>query len=307
MVLYWYYKLKGIYVSIMIGIDGGGTGCRAVIADANGKLLSSGVSGAANIMTNFDGARHSIILACQQAINSAGLEQEEINSARAYLGLAGANIGDYATRMIDALPFAQCHIDTDAMISLQGAIGDDDGVVAIIGTGSVFIYRANGKVHTVGGWGFMVGDLGSGSRLGRTLLQETLLSFDGIQNGSGLTDYILAQFENNPQTIVEYAHTAKPGEFGKFAPAIFDFSAKNDTIAKGIVSNAVRDIEETLDVILTGEKQKICLLGGLGGIYADLLDDRFKNRISEPMGNAADGALALCREKYALSEGMLNG
>jgi len=153
----------------------------------------------------------------------------------------------------------------------------------------------------------MVGDLGSGSRLGRTLLQETLLSFDGIQNGSGLTDYILAQFENNPQTIVEYAHTAKPGEFGKFAPAIFDFSAKNDTIAKGIVSNAVRDIEETLDVILTGEKQKICLLGGLGGIYADLLDDRLKNRISEPMGNAADGALALCREKYALSEGMLNG
>ena len=294
-------------MGILIGIDGGGTGCRAIIADANGNLLGSGASGAANIMTNFDGARQNIILACQQAIKSAGLEQEEISSARAYLGLAGANIGDYATRMIEALPFQQCHIDTDAMISLQGAIGDDDGVVAIIGTGSVFIYRVNDKAHTVGGWGFMVGDLGSGSRLGRSLLQETLLSFDGIQNGSGLTDYVLAQFEHDPQTIVEYAHTAKPGEFGKFAPAIFEFSVKNDTIAKSIVNNAVRDIEETLDVILTGGKQKFCLLGGLGGIYAGLLDDRFKNRISQPKGNAADGALALCRKKYALPKGALNG
>ncbi len=294
-------------MGLLIGIDGGGTGCRAVIADANGNLLGSGKSGAANIMTNFDGARHNIIQACQQAINNAGLEQEEINSAKAFLGLAGANIGDYATRMIDALPFAQCHIDTDAMISLQGAIGDDDGVVAIIGTGSVFIYRAHSKIHTVGGWGFMVGDLGSGSRLGRTLLQETLLSFDGIQNGSGLTDYILAQFENDPQTIVEYAHTAKPGEFGKFAPAIFQYAGKNDSIAMSIVSKAVGDIEETLDVILTRDEQKFCLLGGLGAIYADLLDDRFKNRISQPKGNAADGALALCWKKYAPSKGALNG
>ncbi len=294
-------------MGLLIGIDGGGTGCRAVIADANDDLLGAGTSGAANIMTNFDAARQNIILACQQAIKSAGLEPEKINSAKAYLGLAGANIGDYAARMIGALPFDECHIDTDAMISLQGAIGDDDGVVAIIGTGSVFIYRVNGKVHTVGGWGFMVGDLGSGSRLGRSLLQETLLSFDSIHNGSGLTDHILAQFEHDPQTIVEYAHTAKPGEFGKFAPTIFEFAAKNDTIAKSIVSNAVRDIEETLDVILTEEKQKFCLLGGLGSVYANLLDGRFKNRINQPKGNAADGALALCQEKYAPSKGALNG
>ena len=294
-------------MSLLIGIDGGGTGCRAIIADANGNLLGSGESGAANIMTNFDGARQNIIQACEQAISSAGLEQEEIKSAKAYMGLAGANIGDYAARMVDAVPFDECHIDTDAMISLQGAIGNDDGVVAIIGTGSVFIYRVNGKVQTVGGWGFMVGDLGSGSRLGRSLLQETLLSFDGIQNGSDLTDFILAQFEHDPQTIVEYAHMAKPGEFGKFAPTIFEFSAKNDTIAKSIVSNAVRDIEETLDVILTGDEQKFCLLGGLGAIYADLLDGRFKNRINQPKGNAADGALALCWKKYAPSKEALNG
>lgn len=294
-------------MGILIGIDGGGTGCRAIIADADGNLLGAGMSGAANIMTNFDGAQQNITLACQQAINSAGLEQEEIHSAKAYLGLAGANIGDYAARMIEALPFDECHIDTDAMTSLQGAIGDDDGVVAIIGTGSVFIYRVDGKVHTVGGWGFMVGDLGSGSRLGRSLLQETLLSFDGIHNGSGLTDHILTQFEHDPQTIVEYAHTAKPGEFGKFAPTIFEFSAKNDVIATGIVGNAVRDIEETLDAILTAEKQKFCLLGGLGGVYADLLDARFKNKLSQPKGNAAEGALDLCRKKYSPSIGAFNG
>ncbi len=233
------------------------------------------------------------------AFAAANLSPDEVKSASAYLGLAGANIGDYAARMIKALPFAHCQIDTDARISLQGAIGDDDGVVAIIGTGSVFIYRTHGEIHTVGGWGFMVGDLGSGSRLGRTLLQETLLSFDGIQGGSDLSDHILAQFKNNPQTIVEYAHTEKPGEFGKFAPLIFEYAQKNDPIATGIVDNAIRDIEETLDIILTDRSRKFCLLGGLGAIYAELLDKRFTTRLSQPIGDAASGALALCLKRFA--------
>ncbi len=294
-------------MSIFIGIDGGGTGCRAIIASASGTPLGSGIAGAANIMTNFGGARDNILEACQMALTAANLGPEKINSSSAYLGLAGANIGDYGARMIKALPFAHCKIDTDARISLQGAIGDDDGVVAIIGTGAVFIYRTHGEIHTVGGWGFMVGDLGSGSRLGRTLLQETLLSFDGIQNGSDLSDHILGQFKNNPQTIVEYAHTEKPGEFGKFAPLIFEYAQKNDPIATSIVNNAIRDIEETLDVILTDRAQKFCLLGGLGAVYAELLDKRFKKRLSQPMGDASKGALALCLKEFSQVNRAPNG
>ncbi len=290
-------------MSILIGIDGGGTGCRAIVADGCGIHLGYGSSGPANIMTNFTDARGNIIDACHKALLNAGLPGVEIDDARAFLGLAGANIGNHAEQMVSALPFSRCRIVTDAAISLQGAIGDEDGVVAIIGTGSVFIYRTDNIVRTVGGWGFMVGDLGSGSRLGRSLLQETLLCFDGIQEGSALTRHVLGRFENNPQTIVEYAHTAKPGEFGEFAPLVFKFASKNDQVAKCIIDKAVSDIEGTLEAILTRDDQKFCMLGGLGSKYVELLDNKYIGRLCQANGDAASGAVALAVRNFGHVEG----
>jgi glucosamine kinase len=286
-------------MSILIGIDGGGTGCRAIVCDSHGTHLGHGKSGPANIMTNFDGARASIIEAAQKAISDAGIAGDEISSANVFLGLAGANVGNYRERMGKALPFARCIIDSDAMISMEGAIGRNDGAVAIIGTGSVFIYRIDGIVRNAGGWGFMVGDLGSGARLGRSLLQETLLAYDGVRDGSELTKYVLAHFKNNPQAIVEYAHSAKPGEFGKFAPVIFDFADNNDPVANKIITDAVNNIEETLKVILTSKEQLFCMLGGLAMRYVGLLDNRYAERVREPLGDAASGAVSLAVRNFS--------
>jgi glucosamine kinase len=286
-------------MSIFIGVDGGGTGCRAIVCDCRGNHLGYGKSGPANIMTGFSEAITNIVEACNQALLDAGSSPDEISSASVYLGLAGANIGDYAKRMQDALPFRQCQIETDAIMALHGAIGDEDGVVAVIGTGSVFVYRRNGIIRTAGGWGFMVGDLGSGSRLGRSLLQETLLSFDGILEGSALTEHVLSRFEHDPQTIVEYAQTAIPGEFGKFAPLVFEYAEKGDLIAVDILEDAVADVEDTLDAILGDHNQQLCMIGGLGEKYKKLIDSRFAGIIREPLGDGVSGAAALAVQHFS--------
>lgn len=287
----------------VIGIDGGGTGCRAVLADMSGKPLGTGRAGAANIMTGFDAARKSIVAATEAAICDAALDPQLIVETSAFLGLAGANIGDYSNRISDMLPFRQCRIATDAEISMQGAIGDGDGVVAIIGTGSVFVCRLNNIVRTAGGWGFTVGDLGSGARLGRALLQETLLVYDRIHEGSELTRKVLAKFEHSPQTLVEYAHTALPGEFGTFAPLIFEQAEKQDPIARRLVDRAVSDLEETLDALISDNDLPICMLGGLGEVYRDLLSARFRGRVRPPLGDAASGALALALKHFGSKAG----
>jgi glucosamine kinase len=286
-------------MSVFIGVDGGGTGCRAIVGDSEGNHLGNGKSGPANIMTGYSAAISNIIEACSKAVIDAGLSVDQLSMANVYLGLAGANIGDYARNMKEALPFRRCSIETDAMMALQGAIGDADGVVAVIGTGSVFVYRQNGVTHTAGGWGFTVGDLGSGSRLGRSLLQETLLSFDGIIEGSELTRHVLSEFENDPQTIVEYAHTAKPGEFGKFAPLIFKYAKIGDPIAETILQNAVDDVEATLDAILEVGNQQLCMLGGLGKKYSKLISDRFTSIMCDPIGDSASGALSLAVRNFS--------
>ena len=282
----------------LIGIDGGGTGCRAVVCDSAGRRLGYGKAGPANLMTNFDGARKSIVEACGLALAEAGLPSRALADSKVFLGLAGAKNGNTASRMRAKLPFRRCLIETDAVIALEGALGPEDGVVAIIGTGSIFIYRVAGVIRVAGGWGFLVGDLGSGARLGRALLQETLLTYDHIHPGSELTARVLSRFANNPQTIVEYAQMARPGEFGELAPLVFEFAAKGDPVGQRIIRKAVADIEDTLNVILAPNRLGLCMLGGLGQKFAPLLNSRIRSRLRRPRGDALDGAIALARKHF---------
>ena len=109
--------------------------------------------------------------------------------------------------------------------------------------------RRGGVARTVGGWGFLVGDQGSGARIGRDLLEETLLGYDNIRPASPLTRAVLAVFRDNPRDVVEFTTSAKPGDFGGFAPMVFEYAAKGDEVAEFIVTRAVADIEASLGVL----------------------------------------------------------
>lgn len=292
-------------MNYLVGIDGGGTGCRAAIADSRGQILGRGKSGSANIMTDPQGALANMLSAARSACDEAGLLHDVLAGSGAVLGLAGANIGDYGARIQAALPFRASQIETDATIALHGALGNEDGVVAIIGTGSVFVARQGERIRTVGGWGFMVGDLGSGARVGRALLQETLLAHDGVHRGSPLTAEVLRHFENDPQTLVEYAHTARPGEFGTFAPMVFDYADRSDPIGQSLVQGATRSVEEALDAIMPSNCERLCLLGGLAGRYRDRLGARYLDLLREPLGDGLDGAVAMARQSFGRKEAVL--
>ena len=149
-------------MDLVLGIDGGGTGCRAALAAASGRVLGRGSGGPANIHTDLEGARRNILQAVERAFADAGRGPELIASTDAVLGLAGANVGDYGKRLTAMLPFRRSVVESDAEVSLEGALGNCDGAIAALGTGSVFLSRIAGRRRRIGGWGFMVGDLGSG-------------------------------------------------------------------------------------------------------------------------------------------------
>jgi glucosamine kinase len=297
----------GSRVEHLIAIDGGGTSCRALVADGRGLVLGHGTAGSANIMTDMEGARKNAIAAAEAACREAGLAEDALSSFDAVLGFAGANIGSYGERIGAILPFRRSVVETDALIALHGALGEHDGAVAIIGTGSVFMARSKGTIRSVGGWGFMVGDLGSGARVGRALLQEALLAHDGVHEGSELTAQVLRRFEDDPRTLVEYAHTAKPGEFGTFAPLVFEYGEHGDPIGKALIEGAVRSVEEALAAIMPPGCDRLCLLGGLAKRYETRLGPRYRKLVKEPLGNALQGALSLAMQHFHASETRRHG
>ncbi|CAN7326004.1 N-acetylglucosamine kinase [Rhizobium sp. LjRoot98] len=282
----------------ILGIDGGGTSCRAAVAGADGRILGRGKSGAANILTDPDNALIHIVSAATAAFEEAGIAPSEIGSACALVGVAGSNVGDAVHYVKERLPFAKADIESDGLIALQGALGDSDGAVAILGTGSIYISRQGDEVRYIGGWGFQIGDLGSGARLGHALLQESVLAFDRIHPSSPLTDAVMAEFNNDPREAVEFARAAVPGEFGRFAPKIFDYAARNDPVAIALLKGCAQTVDEALDALVAQGSRKLCLLGGLAPIYRPWLAERHQPLFIEPEADALTGSVALAAKRF---------
>lgn len=282
-----------------LGVDGGGTGSRACLCGEDGKPLSFAKAGSANIMSNIDVARESILQCCGEAIAQIGLPIERLSKIPVYMGLAGAEYGVLNRKLKQNLPFENIIIETDAHISLEGAVGAGDGAAAIIGTGSIYQYRHKGVEKTIGGWGFVVGDLSGGAWLGRALLQEALLVYDEIHAGSPLTQAVLERFENNPQKIVEFAKEASAAAFGAFAPLVFEYADKGDVFGLRLVADAVGNIEETLERILPEAESQFCMIGGMGAVYAERIGESYKKRLIAAKGDALSGAVSLALQHFS--------
>ncbi|KQO83387.1 BadF/BadG/BcrA/BcrD ATPase family protein [Rhizobium sp. Leaf262] len=287
----------------LVGVDGGGTSCRAAVADADGKILGRGKSGASNIMSAPDQAIVNITDAARAAFADAGLDIGLLSHASAYLGLAGNNVENTVSYVLPRLPFAQSLIESDGMIALQGALGEGDGAVAILGTGTIYLARTGNDIHTIGGWGYHLGDLGSGARLGQQALQQSLLAYDGIAASTPFTRSLLEEFEASPRRMVAFSQAAKPGDFGRYAPRVFDFASAGDEAALSILHQSAGFIDVALDRVseITGGG-RLCLLGGLSGLYAPFLSARHKERLVEPVADALSGAIALAKGTFIHQE-----
>lgn len=289
-------------MNFVLGIDGGGTSCRAALATGDGAVIGRAKSGAANIRTDLTGARTHIVEAARQAFIAAGQDPDLIPQTPAILGLAGANVGTYRQQLEAILPFSISRVETDAEIALEGAVGSGDGAMAILGTGTAYMARKGGTSRAIGGWGFQVGDQGSGARIGRDLLEQTLLAHDGVRPGSPLTDSMMATFRNNPEDVVEFTTNAKPGDFGGFAPKVFEHAGKGDAVANWIVDKAVGDVEASLGALDLSHDAPLCLLGGLTPLYAPRLSQRYQALLKAPLDDALGGAVQMAARIFAKAE-----
>ena len=281
-------------MALFLGVDGGGSGCRAAVADASGRVLGHGAAGPANIWTNYDDARANVLAAARAALAEAGAA-ERIGELGAVLGLAGANVPAAAARLAVALPFARVRIESDAVIALRGAMGAGDGVAAALGTGSVFGVQRGGQIRTIGGWGLVLGDHGSGARLGRALCEAALLAHDGMAPGSALLAELVAEADG-PAGLVVWAGGAAPAAFAALVPRLLAAAEDGDGPAAAILAEADAAVARAIDVLRGGGDLPVCFLGGLGPVFARRLAGRYGSAIRTPAGTALDGALAMARE-----------
>ena len=282
---------------LFLGIDGGGTTCRARLTDAAGRTLGQGSAGSANLTLGIDKAAPAIAAAADAALGAAGLAQKSLAQVHAGLGLAGANVPEFA-RAIGAYPFGfgAVAVASDAVIACLGAHSGRDGAILILGTGSQGLALVDGHGTAIGGWGFALSDDASGAILGRSAVRAALLSVDGMAPVTALTRSIMSHFGDDPAQAVVWGRSATPRDYGRFTPEVFAAATAGDAVGLAIMREGVAAVGMMLDRLLHLGARRIALMGGLAEPYRPFLPAEYSSVLVEPEGDAMAGALTLARQ-----------
>ena len=277
---------------LYLGVDGGATRCRARLRDADGKALAEASGAAANIHVDFAAAVAAMHVVVDEVLGKAGLAVGHRGTIAIGLGLAGFKQGSDQTRVAAAFPgFRLVCAANDATTACIGAHAGADGGLVIAGTGSAAIARVGATETIIGGRGFALGDDGSGSHIGLDALRSAMRAFDGLAPASALTDDILAEFGGDPVAMVNWALQAKPGDFGAFAPRVFERAAGLDPVAREIAEGAGRAIGALTRGVVALGAARVALVGGVGEALRPYFEPDIAARLSPPLYDPTDGAI----------------
>src|ERR1700751_202102 len=247
-----------------LGVDGGGTRCRARIEDESGRILGEASSGPATTRIGLDKAWRSIIEATEAAAARAGLTREDFARMHAGIGLAGLGRRG-AEAALDKIPhpFASVIFISDGLAACLGAHSGADGAIVVAGTGSIGIGLVAGRELRFGGDGFPISDEGSGAGIGLQTIKAALRAADERGGTSPLLDEVLARFDHDTSQVVAWSEQATATDYAALAPLVLRHATDGDPIGRRIVERAADAIGDLLDLFLHRGIDRLSLVGGL--------------------------------------------
>lgn len=282
---------------LFLGVDGGGTKCRAVIYSASRGWLGEGIGGPANAAVDIQQTQDSILQATYQALTNAELEQSQIGDLIAGIALAGVNIPSVQSAM-EAWqhPFSQMFITHDLKAACIGAHKGSDGAVIIVGTGSCGYAVVGNEELELGGHGFPHGDKGSGSWIGLEAVKHSLEAVDGIAASSEMSQAVWGRFQDTSDMITRL-NGAKPREFASFADIVFQAAANGDENASAILKEGAHYLSVLVRKLYCLRPPRISVVGGLAHRMVPWMDEDVKFMLEEPLESPQQGAVYFAIKK----------
>jgi glucosamine kinase len=289
---------------LYLGVDGGGSRCRARIEDQHGTLVGEGGSGPATTRLGIDETWHSIMRACSAAAEQVGLASEDLARVHAGIGLAGlAREGAEAALKEIAHPFASVRFISDGLAACLGAHGGADGAIVVAGTGSIGVGLLGGHELRFGGYGFPISDEGSGADIGLQAIRLALRAADQRAETSPLLKEVLGAFHHDPRQVVAWSEQATATDYAAFAPIVLRHATQGDPTGRRIAERAAEAIGDLIDVFLRLGIDRLSLVGGLSEAIAAWLTPDLRGRLTPPRGDAVAGALLVAKRRVVMADG----
>lgn len=295
-------------MKVLIGIDVGGSKTAAALDTGDGTIHRAAGAGAAVRPGKALASALIIAEVARQALGQSGRLHADV----LVVGAAGAGRTLERAALRDSLRTEGVadlvHVTTDIEIALEAAFGESPGIVVSAGTGSIAVGRdRHGKLDRIGGYGWQMGDEGSGYAIGRAALGAVGRAADGRSPDTALHACLMDRTGSRDlDHLVRWAASAGPAEVAALAPDVLGVAAGGDRVAQGIADYAARELSQL--AITLAERMSadppipVAVTGGLLGAETPLrraviekLSELPQLKPEEAPVDAALGALAIAR------------
>lgn len=303
--------------NVVVGVDAGGTSTRAACVDATGLCVGVGRSGPGNpLSSSVDIAVASVHEAIARSCGALAPELVMVTMAGGLSRVTHAPVGDG----LGALGYRRVEFSSDVLAAFCSGTTSRDGRILLAGTGAVAArVRDLAMDRVLDGYGWLLGDLGSGFWIGREAVRACIADLDGSGVATALTGRVLdtagvtgSGLEDGRLDIVTnlLAHVyrdLRPVQMARFAPAVL--ASPHDDVALGILHRAADHLLTTLACLDDGEPAGPTVLSGgvlnAPGPLSDRVRAAVPGWIAVGDGLAGAASLALRRVGVEVTDDVL--
>ena len=209
--------------------------------DGSGEVLAQATAGPSNpLRAGYAKAWFALSDAADVVLERQRLKADDIHGICAGIGGAGREsvARRIATFLERSFPEATVSITTDLAITLHAAVGDKEGIILMIGTGSG-AYGRDAKGHTAraGGRGPWFSDEGSGFDIGRRAIAAVVRAEEKRGPATALSQRVLAWLGCNDWTrVLDWVVKNPDDVFPRVFPLVAELGDEGDAVACEILS-----------------------------------------------------------------------
>ncbi len=242
-------------MTVVIGIDGGATHTRGVMADSEGRVLAVAKDSASNL--HHGGVENAAGVIARIVADLCNRADEETAPASIACGLAGVGRPDDHQQMLAELEkrFQDTPVllVTDADTALTGGSLTDSGIIVIAGTGSI-VYGRNreGEGDRVGGHGSLLSDEGSGYALAVAGMRAMMHAHDGLEPETAITQKVLDLLDRKSvDEVVTWSLQSGTDkeEIARMANAVLDAFVAGDPLAQRVIVDQADFLAAAVNVL----------------------------------------------------------
>lgn len=267
-----------------ICLDAGGTKTYAAIMDHDRNILFSVKKGPGNMAVNTEKATENITDAITACMKSGHGD----SCGFIVLGIAGIEKGNSKWQFKQYLEQKfklPALVLNDAELAFYSVLGDQNGILAIAGTGSIFLGKNNSSVQVIGGWGHLLGDEGSAYNIG---IQALKVIVKEIDQGSVQTEFAKSLANEydifEPSRLKEFVYSSSKADIAHISLLVYRLAKTGNKHALHLLENAGCELAKQAFQLVKKLEFKSSIKIGLKGSLLEkneIVREYFKMKLKE--------------------------